>query len=58
MDQRGAILGRARLATDARDGESVAHTALRVLEALAAELGRPMQIFEVIGAGLPGWVLP
>jgi glucokinase len=58
VDRRGAILGRARLATDARDGESVAGTAQRAVEALAAELGCPMQTFEVIGAGLPGWVLP
>jgi predicted NBD/HSP70 family sugar kinase len=58
VDRRGAILGRARLATDASDGESVARTARRALEALAAEIGRPVETFEVIGAGLPGWVLP
>jgi predicted NBD/HSP70 family sugar kinase len=57
VDRQGAILGRARLATDARDGESVARSAVAAVEALAAEIGRPTEIFEVIGAGLPGWVL-
>ena len=58
VDRRGAILGQARLATDARDGDAVASTAVAALDVLAAEVGHPVDAFEVVGAGLPGWVLP
>jgi glucokinase len=58
VDWRGALLGQARLATDARDGDGVASTAVTALEALATSVGRPVDAFEVVGAGLPGWVQP
>ena len=57
VDRRGAILGQARLATDARDGDAVASTAVAALDVLAAEVGHPVDAFEVVGAGLPGWVV-
>jgi len=58
VDARGALVGRARVATDARHADAVVESAVEALERLAGDVGTPVGAFEVVGAGVPGWVVP